>query len=132
MSPPLSFFSAGARARRDLFRGALRAQGYARVIIIVYFSDFVKRGEDGGKDERMGKDEKKEKTTGAAALSAPAAKSQRKTNPPKANEKEKTSYAPYGQKRFFMVRETGIEPVRCNHTPLKRARLPVPPLSREH
>ena len=30
---------------------------------------------------------------------------------------------------FFLVRETGLEPVRCNHTPLKRARLPVPPLS---
>ncbi len=30
-----------------------------------------------------------------------------------------------------MVRETGIEPVRCNHTPLKRARLPVPPLPQE-
>ena len=29
----------------------------------------------------------------------------------------------------FLVRETGLEPVRCNHTPLKRARLPVPPLS---
>ena len=28
-----------------------------------------------------------------------------------------------------MVRETGLEPVRHNHTPLKRARLPVPPLS---
>ena len=32
----------------------------------------------------------------------------------------------------FLVRETGLEPVRCNHTPLKRARLPVPPLSHEH
>ena len=31
---------------------------------------------------------------------------------------------------FALVRETGLEPVRCNHTPLKRARLPVPPLSR--
>ena len=30
---------------------------------------------------------------------------------------------------LFLVRETGLEPVRCNHTPLKRARLPVPPLS---
>ena len=30
---------------------------------------------------------------------------------------------------FSLVRETGLEPVRCNHTPLKRARLPVPPLS---
>ena len=28
-----------------------------------------------------------------------------------------------------MVRETGIEPVWSNHTPLKRARLPVPPLA---
>ncbi len=28
----------------------------------------------------------------------------------------------------LLVRETGLEPVRCNHTPLKRARLPVPPL----
>ena len=28
-----------------------------------------------------------------------------------------------------MVRETGLEPVRCKHTPLKRARLPIPPLS---
>ena len=31
---------------------------------------------------------------------------------------------------FHMVRETGLEPVWINHTPLKRARLPVPPLSR--
>ena len=31
--------------------------------------------------------------------------------------------------RFFLVRETGLEPVRIIHTPLKRARLPVPPLS---
>lgn len=30
---------------------------------------------------------------------------------------------------FFVVRETGIEPVWHNHTPLKRARLPIPPLS---
>ena len=30
---------------------------------------------------------------------------------------------------LILVRETGLEPVRCNHTPLKRARLPVPPLS---
>ena len=29
----------------------------------------------------------------------------------------------------FLVRETGLEPVRYYHTPLKRARLPVPPLS---
>lgn len=28
-----------------------------------------------------------------------------------------------------MVRETGLEPVRDYHTPLKRARLPIPPLS---
>ncbi len=33
---------------------------------------------------------------------------------------------------FLLVRETGLEPVRCNHTPLKRARLPVPPLSRDN
>ncbi len=31
--------------------------------------------------------------------------------------------------RFVLVRETGIEPVWHNHTPLKRARLPIPPLS---
>ena len=30
---------------------------------------------------------------------------------------------------FSVVRETGLEPVWKNHTPLKRARLPVPPLS---
>ena len=30
---------------------------------------------------------------------------------------------------FFLVRETGLEPVRDYHTPLKRARLPIPPLS---
>ena len=30
---------------------------------------------------------------------------------------------------YFLVRETGIEPVWHNHTPLKRARLPIPPLS---
>ncbi len=29
----------------------------------------------------------------------------------------------------LMVRETGLEPVRRKHTPLKRARLPIPPLS---
>ena len=29
----------------------------------------------------------------------------------------------------FLVRETGLEPVRDYHTPLKRARLPIPPLS---
>lgn len=28
-----------------------------------------------------------------------------------------------------MVRGTGLEPARLNHTPLKRARLPIPPLS---
>ena len=27
------------------------------------------------------------------------------------------------------MRETGLEPVRDYHTPLKRARLPIPPLS---
>ncbi len=32
--------------------------------------------------------------------------------------------------RGFLVRETGLEPVRGYHTPLKRARLPIPPLSR--
>ncbi len=31
----------------------------------------------------------------------------------------------------FLVRETGLEPVWINHTPLKRARLPVSPLSRD-
>ena len=31
---------------------------------------------------------------------------------------------------LLLVRETGLEPVRWNHTPLKRARLPVPPLPR--
>ena len=31
---------------------------------------------------------------------------------------------------LFLVRETGLEPVRDYHTPLKRARLPIPPLSR--
>ena len=30
---------------------------------------------------------------------------------------------------FYLVRETGLEPVRTNHPPLKRARLPIPPLS---
>ena len=29
----------------------------------------------------------------------------------------------------YLVRETGLEPVRDYHTPLKRARLPIPPLS---
>ena len=29
----------------------------------------------------------------------------------------------------FLVRETGLEPVWINHTHLKRARLPIPPLS---
>lgn len=32
---------------------------------------------------------------------------------------------------FGMVRETGLEPVRDYHTPLKRARLPIPPLSHD-
>ena len=31
---------------------------------------------------------------------------------------------------FCLVRETGLEPVRWKHTPLKRARLPIPPLPR--
>ena len=31
-----------------------------------------------------------------------------------------------------LVRETGLEPVREYHTPLKRARLPIPPLSHIH
>ena len=31
---------------------------------------------------------------------------------------------------FFLVRRAGLEPARCNHTPLKRTRLPVPPSSR--
>ena len=35
-----------------------------------------------------------------------------------------------GQTTKVMVRETGLEPVRDYHTPLKRARLPIPPLSR--
>lgn len=33
---------------------------------------------------------------------------------------------------FGMVRETGLEPVRDYHTPLKRARLPIPPSSLIH
>ena len=37
-------------------------------------------------------------------------------------------YAPFAC--VLMVRETGLEPVWINHTPLKRARLPVPPLAR--
>ena len=32
-------------------------------------------------------------------------------------------------KESSLVRETGLEPVRDYHTPLKRARLPIPPLS---
>ena len=32
---------------------------------------------------------------------------------------------------FVLVRETGLEPVWKIHTPLKRARLPVPPLPRD-
>ena len=34
--------------------------------------------------------------------------------------------------RSGLVRETGLEPVRDYHTPLKRARLPIPPLSLVH
>ena len=30
----------------------------------------------------------------------------------------------------FLVREMGLEPIRDYHTPLKRARLPIPPLPR--
>ena len=33
--------------------------------------------------------------------------------------------------RLSLVRETGLEPVRDYHTPLKRARLPIPPLSQK-
>ena len=33
--------------------------------------------------------------------------------------------------RFQMVRQTGLEPVRLGHTPLKRACLPVPALPHE-
>ena len=32
---------------------------------------------------------------------------------------------------LLLVRETGLEPVRWKHTPLKRARLPIPPLPRQ-
>ena len=32
--------------------------------------------------------------------------------------------------KALMVRETGLEPVRQRHTPLKRACLPIPALSR--
>ena len=31
---------------------------------------------------------------------------------------------------FLLVRETGLEPVHQRYTPLKRARLPIPPLPR--
>ncbi len=31
---------------------------------------------------------------------------------------------------LILVREMGLEPIRDYHTPLKRARLPIPPLSR--
>ena len=44
----------------------------------------------------------------------------------KANRTEKSTC---NSKCFFLVRETGLEPVRDYHTPLKRARLPIPPLS---
>ncbi len=36
---------------------------------------------------------------------------------------------PYGL-LFLLVRETGLEPVHQRYTPLKRARLPIPPLPR--
>ena len=32
--------------------------------------------------------------------------------------------------QYFLVRETGLEPVHQRYTPLKRARLPIPPLPR--
>ncbi len=35
-----------------------------------------------------------------------------------------------GQPLFVLVRETGLEPVHQRYTPLKRARLPIPPLPR--
>ncbi len=35
----------------------------------------------------------------------------------------------FGSDFSGLVRETGLEPVRDYHTPLKRARLPIPPLS---
>ena len=31
---------------------------------------------------------------------------------------------------LYLVRETGLEPVHQRYTPLKRARLPIPPLPR--
>mgnify|MGYP003435763308 CR=1 FL=1 len=37
--------------------------------------------------------------------------------------------SPHWSVNSFLVRETGLEPVRDYHTPLKRARLPIPPLS---
>ncbi len=40
----------------------------------------------------------------------------------------KNNRQPFGY-LLFLVRETGLEPVRDYHTPLKRARLPIPPLS---
>ena len=45
--------------------------------------------------------------------------------PPYPRKKQATEY--FIQR--LVVRETGLEPVWKNHTPLKRARLPVPPLS---
>ena len=45
---------------------------------------------------------------------------------------KKTLQKMYPFLQYFLVRETGLEPVRWKHTPLKRARLPIPPLPREH
>ena len=45
------------------------------------------------------------------------------------NEKIAVTVTLYQNNRDSVVRETGLEPVRYEHTPLKRARLPIPPLS---
>ena len=44
-------------------------------------------------------------------------------------DKKKTAIL-YQNCSLFLVRETGLEPVHQRYTPLKRARLPIPPLPR--
>ena len=43
-------------------------------------------------------------------------------------QRKKGSILLYQTFAFLMVRETGLEPVHQRYTPLKRARLPIPPL----
>ena len=67
-----------------------------------------------------------------ADIAASNTKEKNKINPKQTPKGQKKSLETTQLRRFkakSLVRETGLEPVRDYHTPLKRARLPIPPLS---